>query len=304
MQVEKVRPDMFESVAGLFGSFRNPLMAPADWRRMLFDYPWPCDEDHRGYVLTDGGRAVGFLGTIFSRRVIDGRSERFCNLSSWVVEPAYRNSGMQLLMPVLGMRGCTIVNLTPTGSARKIFEPFRFRVFETAQLLLAPVATPAELLRAARSRLFTRADDIRERLEGEARVRFDDHQGTLARFALVERAGRQCLAIATPHRLRGVTFAHVHYLSDPSVFWTTLPQFKRGFLRELGAPALMVDERLSVPEHRPARGTFLRKALHRPRLFRPAHGGIADRHVDSLYSELMGLRWDPKYLVNRTADAA
>lgn len=293
MQVQKARLDMVDDVLNVLATFNNPLMSNALWRRMLFDYPWPCEEDYRGYVLTEGAKVVGFLGTIFSTRRINEKQERFCNISSWVVLPEHRSSGFQLVMPVLGLRGYTLVNLTPTDAARKIFESFRFRVFETAQLLLAPVGTPREVLRSMTGRVYTSPAKIRPLLDGEALTRFDDHQNTLARAVLVRRGQRQCLAIATLHILRRVRFAHVHYMSDPELFWSVLPLFKGGFLWSMGTPALMIDERLSAGQSLPAQLTYLRKPLHQPRMFRPAHPGITAEHVDSLYSELMGLRWDP-----------
>jgi len=68
---------------------------------MLFDLPWPVEEEHRGFILRDGGEAVGFLGTIFSRRTVGGTTCRFCNLSSWIVKESHRSSSLQLILPVL-----------------------------------------------------------------------------------------------------------------------------------------------------------------------------------------------------------
>src|SRR6266571_8166772 len=100
MDVRPVTSDQFPEIYPLLQSFKNPSMLREDWRRMLFDLPWAVDEPHRGHGLYHNGRAVGFLGTLFSTRQIRGRTLRFCNLSSWIVDDAYRAGSFQLLMPV------------------------------------------------------------------------------------------------------------------------------------------------------------------------------------------------------------
>jgi hypothetical protein len=86
IRVEIATPESFESVLPLFDVFRNPPIPSEQWRR-LFHYSWPCEEDMRGFVLKHDNRVVGFFGTILYDRVIDGRVEKFANLTSWVTLP-------------------------------------------------------------------------------------------------------------------------------------------------------------------------------------------------------------------------
>ena len=105
--VRAVHAADFGAILPLLEQFGNPRMTPEDWRRMLFDLPWPVDDDVRGWALWDGPRAVGFLGAIPSRREIAGRARRFVNLSSWIVEEPFRPESLKLVLPVLADRART-----------------------------------------------------------------------------------------------------------------------------------------------------------------------------------------------------
>ena len=58
------------------------------------------EEPHRGYLLFDGTTPVGFFATIFSRRVLGGKSYRFCATSSWFVLEPYRWASLELMRPI------------------------------------------------------------------------------------------------------------------------------------------------------------------------------------------------------------
>jgi hypothetical protein len=285
--VQSATPAMFEDVHGLLVGFDNPNMSKEDWRRMLFQYPWKAEEESRGYVLFDGARAVGFLGTIFSARELEGRTERFCHLSSWIVLPAYRSRSLSLLASVARLDDYTIVSSTPSPTSHGLFRRFGHRTLDDRVLLLPPLAGVRELCGLLGASMTTDEDEIRAALTGEARRCFEDHRGTLGAHVLVQRGGRSCWAIATPKRRRGVQFAGVRHMSDRQLFWECLPLFKLGFLKTLRAPALAVDARFAEGRRVPFAVSY---RLGTPRLYRPAHDALRPALVDGLYSELMGLR--------------
>jgi hypothetical protein len=285
--VQNATPAMFEDVHALLRRFHNHAMSKEDWRRMLFQYPWPAEDENRGHVLLDGARVVGFLGTLLSTREIDGRKERFCNLSSWIVLEAYRARSLSLLAPILRLEDHTIVCSTPSPTAHRLFVRTGHRTLEDRVLLLPPLATWPELSGLRRATMTTDEAEVRAALTGEARRCFDDHRGSLGASLLLQRDGQTCWAKATLKRRSGFRFAFIQHLSNPRLFWECLPLAKVGFLKALRAPTLAVDARF-------ARGhdvSFsLSWRLATPRLYRPAREDIRPEHVDGLYSELMGLR--------------
>lgn len=285
--VQNATPAMFEDVHALLRRFHNPSMSKEDWRRMLFQYPWPAEDDTRGHVLLDGARVVGFLGTLLSMREINGRRERFCNLSSWIVLPEHRARSLSLLAPILRLDAHTLVCATPSPVAHRLFVRTGHRVLEDRVLLLPPHATWPEISRLRRVTMTTDEDEIRSALTGEARRCFDDHRGSLGASLLLQRGGQTCWAKATLKRRSGFRFAFLQHLSNPRLFWECLPLARVGFLKMLRAPTLAVDARFAAGHHVPF---SLSWRLTTPRLYRPAREDIRPEHVDGLYSELMGLR--------------
>src|SRR4051812_48527732 len=96
-EVLDLQRDMFPDALGLFKNFDSPRISDTMWTGLL-DYAWRQPSDPMGYVLADGKKIVGILSTVFSTQEVMGHSERFCNMSSWYVEPDYRNQSSQLLM--------------------------------------------------------------------------------------------------------------------------------------------------------------------------------------------------------------
>ncbi len=288
-EVRPATPDMFEDVYPLLQEFPQSRLSKEDWRRMLFDWPWPTDEPHRGYVLVDGRTIVGFIGTIFSTRRVGGRDHPFCNLSSWIVSPGHRASSLQLLGPILAMRTHTIVNLSPSRVAHEIFSRLGFEGLETYQILIPLIAGPGEMLTGFGVKVTTRPSEIRPQLDEGGRVILDDMGGTLARQLLLRHRGRHCHVIATRSPWKGRwRLAHVHYASDWSLFWELLSPAAWGFFRTLGTLGLRVDDRHALGR-RPR--LAVRRELAIPLLYRPSSPEITPQTIDGLYSELVCQRW-------------
>lgn len=282
LDVRPVGPTDFEAIFPLLALLENPKMSRDGWRTMLFDYPWGTDEP-RGFALFAHGVAVGFLGTIFSRRRIHGRDELFCNPSAWMVQPEYRHASNLLLRPLLARRDCTIVNLTPMPRSYEIFAKLGFRPLEREQLLLAPLGSPQSIMGGS----FTA--DAREMApalgEDELAISATLRSFSRARQILLRRGGRSCYLVATPLRVKRVPFAELQHLSDPAFAWDHRALLHLAVWQTMGAIGIAVDSRF-------ARGRTLPFSARRPaaRLYRPDRVDLAPEAVDSLFSELMTLR--------------
>ncbi len=286
-QVQEATPAMFEDVHRVLEEFDSARMRKDDWRRMLFQYPWPAENDTRGYVLLDGAKVVGFAGTIFSTQELNGKRERICNLSSWIVSRSHRWRCLELLSPILRLQSHTVVCSTPSPTTHSLFTRFGYQVLDDRVLLFPPLVTPRELAGLRGASVTTDSAEIRPGLSGEELRRYDDHRGSIGANILLRRGGRSCWATATVMHFKHIRFALVHHIGDRQLFWECLPLAKWGFFKALGAPALAVDSRFADGYRVPFAVTW---TLSQPRLYRPLHAGVAPALVDGLYSELMGLR--------------
>ena len=80
IRVEKIHCSDFKDARDALINFWGKG-SETKWRR-IFDYRWERDKDYCGLTLKVADRTVGFIGLIFSRRRINGRVEKFCNLTS------------------------------------------------------------------------------------------------------------------------------------------------------------------------------------------------------------------------------
>ena len=96
MSRAKVRPAVasdIETVCRLLHEQMNRRLLPERWRRIT-SYGWLEDKPDFGRVVDDGGRIVGFVGSVYADREIRGRRERVVSMSSWYLDKAYRGQGL------------------------------------------------------------------------------------------------------------------------------------------------------------------------------------------------------------------
>jgi hypothetical protein len=285
-EIRTVGADAFEDIYPLLRGFPNKRMSKEDWRRMLFTYPW-ADTKDRGFALYVDGRAVGFLGTIFSNRRLAGQMERVCSLSSWIVLPEHRGASLKLVTPVLKLRDCTILNPTPSPDAYEIFHKLRFLPLESERLVLPPLPGIAETARALAGSLYRSRADLERHLTGDERTLYEDLSSCgAAKHVLIRRGQGQCYIVATPVERRGIPFAEIQYIGDLDFFWEHRVLAHAALLPLTGAVGLWVDKRFAG-----GRTTPLALRWHSRRLYRPTRKEITPEMIDGLYSELMNLRW-------------
>tara|TARA_B100001564_G_C20619737_1_gene661727 strand:- start:51 stop:941 length:891 start_codon:yes stop_codon:yes gene_type:complete len=80
-----------------------------------------------GYILKDKSKIVGFLGTLFSYRLIKKKNILFCNIHSWLVETKHRVASQLLFKNILN--NCVITVLTARPGLTKVFKKMGFRRF-------------------------------------------------------------------------------------------------------------------------------------------------------------------------------
>jgi len=82
-----------------------------------------------GYMLDHEGTPVGVLLLIFSAREQHGETVVRCNLSSWYVEPAFRNYAPMLTKIAQRHKDVTYINISPASWTWRIIEAQGFRPY-------------------------------------------------------------------------------------------------------------------------------------------------------------------------------
>jgi hypothetical protein len=189
---------------------------------------------------------------------------------------------MLLLKPVLALRDCTIVNLTPTKRSYEIFEKLGFKPLESERLLLPPPIS----FQFLRGSFISDPSEIAPYLDADEGIICRDLSGSPGvNHVLLRYRERQCYIVATRLEVRHIPLAELHYIGDRDFFWSNRALAHWALLQATGAAGVALDRRFAGERN-------VRFAIHRStkRLYRPQFPDTPPEAVDNLYSELMTVK--------------
>ena len=82
-----------------------------------------------GYLMESDGKPVGCLLLIYSAKAIDGEATICCNVSSWYVDPEFRNYAALFASMTQKRKDVTYFNVTPAAPTWPILEAQDFQVY-------------------------------------------------------------------------------------------------------------------------------------------------------------------------------
>ena len=125
-RIKKVYPEDFDLIYPLLLGYNNQRITKEDWRQLFVNH-WDNDEQYLGLALVDQDEYIGFIGLLFSKRIIDDKEYKFCNINNWIVKEQYRSQSLLQLLHVLKLKDYTFTNLTPIPEIIPIFKKLGFR---------------------------------------------------------------------------------------------------------------------------------------------------------------------------------
>jgi len=276
------------TVAEFLHAHLNSRVSADSWRRAL-DVPWKVDAPNHGFMLVDDNQnVVGALLAFYSERVIDGRTERFCNLGAWCVLPEHRFHSIKLLKTALAQEGLHFTDLSPSGNVVGINERLKFAFLDTATALSVNLPWPSvPWFSSRRARISADPRVIEDTLTGRDLELYRDHAGAAAAHHVVLRKGDEwCYVVFRRDRRKNLPlFASLLYVSNPDLFRRMARPFARHLLLRHRIPAMLVEQR--VAGHRP--WPSIQLSAPRRKMFRSAT--LAPEQIDYLYSELVCVAW-------------
>lgn len=278
--VEKADITLFDKIYPLLRKFNNPDLKKSDFQR-LFDTQWSSNFDYCGYVLMDRKKVVGFIGTLFSERIIKGKQHQFCNLTCWIVEDDYRQHSLHLLFPILSLKNITITNLSPSQRAEIIFKAFKFKILEKKHIIFPyiPYLLFPEIFKF---KISDEKNIIDSRLNKIDLNLFHDHCSLFCKHLLIyhQHKSDYCYLIFNKIKKKKIGFTQILYISNAVIFRKLFPCIQFFFLKRNKTFFTLIDERLL--QDAPF-GVFKRQ-LKLPKLYR-SYDLEADE-IDNLYTEM------------------
>ena len=278
--LEPIRDDDLPAFCQFLTEHLSSERTPEKWAE-AFQQDWGVAKPNCGFLIREEGRIVGGIGAIYAERLIRGRPERFCNITSWCVLEACRAQSMRLAMAVVAQPGFHFTDLTPTEVVSKTLQFLKFKPMNERQVVWPNVPWPFS--RLGGTRVIADPDRIEEVLAAADAKVFRDHRHLpWLRHAAVGRPGAFCHVVWKPNRLKGIAGAIVLAMSDAGLFLR--------YRRALGAHLLWhgclytrVESRL-LP-----RLPLLSRELagFRSKVFRS--DTLTEADISNLYSEIVGL---------------
>jgi len=278
-----VAPITTADLAAVAEFLRTNMNDNIPWDRACADIPWQADAPNHGFLLRDGQRVVGTLLALYSQRPVGGRLERFCNLGSWCVLPAYRAWSMALFTTVVAQKNYHFTVLSPDTRSQEMLPWYRFHFFDTAAALIPNLPWPSW---PGRVRVSADPDVIERTLTPAERQIYHDHAHALAAHHVVMlRGDRHCYVMFRKFRYRDVpVFAVLLYVSDAELFGRMVIPLTRHLLFRHRLLATMAE--LKLIGRRPKLSFALNDW---PKAYRS--GTLGPEQIDYLYSELECVPW-------------
>jgi hypothetical protein len=123
MTIRKVIASDENTIIKLFKKFDDTPVNHDD-KRVLFKKQFNCDEDFYGLLIEDQEKVIAYLGLIFVHRTINNQLVKYCNLSSFLIDPDYRGQKLthKMIDEVLKLGNYTITAITPIPSLYRMYE--------------------------------------------------------------------------------------------------------------------------------------------------------------------------------------
>lgn len=283
---------MFPEVCETLLRELDPRMPEERWRLLFVDRGWH-GEDHCGYVLRDGTRPVGVLGTLLSERLVEGRLARFCNLHAWYVKPEFRAASLSLMRPVLALGDRTLTDFSASLDVAALSKRLGFRTLDDKLLVLPRLPWPGD----RRARITELGDDAGAAERGlnapDLRI-FRDHQGIGCSHLLLESGTGYCYVVSSSIDAGWLPHRQVHYISDRRIFAEHHLAIRAHLLRNRTCYATVGSRLLSgvaIP--------WSVRVASNELLYRPTASSPAPESIDTLYSELPLLRLRMPFEITR-----
>ena len=278
--LEPIRDDDLSAFCRFLTEHLSSQRTPEKWAQ-AFRQDWGVAKPNNGFLIRDQGRIVGGIGAIYAERLIRGRPERFCNITSWCVLEAYRAQSMRLAMAVVSQPGFHFTDLTPTEVVSKTLQFLKFKPMNERHAVWPNFPWPFS--RLSGTRVIADPDRIEAVLDAANAKVFRDHRHLpWLRHAAVGRPGDYCHVVWKPNRLKGVAGAIVLAMSDAALFLRYRLALGTHLLRH-GFLYTRVESRLlpRLPL------LSLELAGYRNKVFRS--DTLTEADISNLYSEIVAL---------------
>ncbi|NCJ08456.1 hypothetical protein GS597_18480 [Synechococcales cyanobacterium C] len=278
VSIQKIKFQDFDKVRPILSEFQD---SEVNWKS-IFDYPWNTDKDFCGYGLFDNNDIVGFIGLIFSQRIIDFQLEKFCNIHSWIIKEKYRNYGVFMAQSIGRLKNYTLTDVTPSESVCKIFEYLGFKELDSklSILLIMPWQNFNQDKDKRSISFSTSKDEISTILNSQDFQIFEDHQPYLCHHLVAHYYQEYCYLVYSSFRQNKISYCHIQYISNSDFFARNSLKIRHKIFQKNKTPFILTDHRFIKEMMLPFTYTL---PLEWKKIYRS--NTLSSEQIDNLYTE-------------------
>ncbi|MCC5929254.1 MAG: hypothetical protein JJU28_08425 [Cyclobacteriaceae bacterium] len=187
-----------------------------------------------GYLLKDDEKTVGFFGTVFSNRIIDGEEFRFCNCHSWIVDEKYRSKGLLLLSKIHKLKNHILTIFSASSETFQIYKQLKWKEIDNSASVFW--GQPLRFLVNGNIQVYQDNQNLEGISESGIKIA-EDHKTFQCKINTLRKPAGSALQVfkevpyfpakliwlqkILPFQLK---LGHFHYTSDPGLFFTDFKQ--------------------------------------------------------------------------------
>ncbi|WP_295005692.1 hypothetical protein [uncultured Dechloromonas sp.] len=275
--VEPVLEDNLPEFAAFLAENMPAKRSKSDWITGL-KTAWAGGRPNYGFLMKDDGKVVGGIGAYYAERLIRGKVEKFCNITSWCVLDSHRKFSMQLAMHVVKQEGYHFTDFSPTKVVAGVLQFLKFSPLEEAVAVIPNLPLPS-----FSGRVIDDPVQIEKLLDTAQLAIWRDHvQFPWLKHLVFGRPGQWCYLVYKKGSFKGFPSARIIYVGDSGIFGQYCSALTWYFFRR-GVLSTHVEQRMLKTLPRLAR---VRTGFN-PKQYLSASLSASD--IDYLYSESVAL---------------
>jgi len=253
IKIEEAGNQDFEEIYYLLKRLNDTSLSKEQWKK-VFEKHFKTEKDHFGYMLKDDDEIVGFFGTIFSERVLNGEEVKFCNTHSWIVDQRYKSKGLLLLNKIHKLKDHVLTNFSASEGPLKIMTQFGWEKIAYTNSI---VFNGPEAFLKRGDKIVVKNDDIENHLSGEDLKVFRDHKKLNCNHALFLEGDNKVYFVIKevsyfPARLRFIQkilpfsfkMGQIYYVSDIQCFRNYFDIIKKELCRKFKWIGVIIQDQL------------------------------------------------------------
>lgn len=264
----------------------NPTkqIADKDWKN-IFLTPWSKSENYCGWKILYNNDIIGFMGIVFSERIINGGKIKFANRTSTIIKEEFRGLGLGKLLisktELLVEEGYTVTTFSGIDSTINTLKKLDHVIYEDADVILFPF--PQLLVTMKNYKLTTDIIKVKCSIRDNDLKIYNDHLGYACKILFIFNKFEYCMVVLTKTKKRGIIMGRIHYVSDWKLFNKISNWFTLQCLLKFGIIFVFFAKRPDIKYS--LYKSYIYK-LPTPRVYKSPQN-LNRYDIDSLYSELI-----------------